>query len=499
MLLGLDIGTSRTKAVLMDAGGREVGAATVTTPFTTTDGRVEMPVDALLACLRDVLAALGDRRRHVVAVGVAGIAESGAPLDPAGRPLAPVIAWHDERGAEAVAHLEREFGADLALRNGQPPNTKMTAAKLGWLVAHGLHGMDRWLGVPELALRALAGAEATEHSLAARTGCYDVVARRWMPEVAGALGFSTDAFAPVQAAGSVMGRVSADGAGWSGLPEGLPVTIAGHDHLAGMAGAGAGPDDVANSVGTAETVAGRTATAPDMAAAVANRAAVSVYPGGTEWAVMVERGAGRAAHRRRRGRARPVAGGARRAGAGRRRRRRPPVGGRPRRPDGAHRRRLRPADRRARAAPARRGVRRRQRQRTVAAGQGRRAPGPRRAVDRDVGGGKGRRRARRRGRRLVAVGGRRRQAASVGSLTPPSAPTVVTPPWPGRTTVSAGSVSTDRDKEGLDLLCTLPSSAGTTSGSPSSPAGTCCCRRSGTGWRSSSGCRGSRSARPRRP
>ncbi len=158
----------------MDAGGREVGAATVTTPFTTTGGRVEMLVDALLACLHDVLAALGDGRRHVVAVGVAGIAESGAPLDSARRPLAPVIAWHDERGAEAVALLEREFGSDLALRNGQPPNTKMTAAKLGWLVAHGLHGMDRWLGVPELALRALAGAEATEHSLAARTGCYDV-------------------------------------------------------------------------------------------------------------------------------------------------------------------------------------------------------------------------------------------------------------------------------------------------------------------------------------
>jgi xylulokinase len=288
VLLGLDIGTSRTKAVLLDAGGVEAGAATVATPFVTTDGRVEMPVDALLDCLRAVFVELAERRRQVVAVGVAGIAESGAPLDEAGQPLAPVIAWHDERGAEAVALLEREFGPDLALRIGQPPNTKMTVAKLGWLVANGgMQGMHRWLGVPELALRAMTGVDATEHSLAARTGCYDVVDHRWMPDVAGALGFSTEAFAPVHAAGSVMGRVSAGGAAWCGLPEGLPVTIAGHDHLAGMAGAGAGPDDVANSVGTAETVAGRTAAAPDMAAAVAARAAVSIYPGGTEWAVMV--------------------------------------------------------------------------------------------------------------------------------------------------------------------------------------------------------------------
>jgi xylulokinase len=287
VLLGLDIGTSRTKAVLLDAAGGEAGAATVATPFLTTDGRVEMEVGALLSCLSEVLAGLGGARRQVVAVGIAGVAESGAPLDAGGAPLAPVIAWHDERGSEAVAVLERTFGPELALRTGQPPNTKLTAAKLGWLVGNGVGGVARWLGVPELAVRALTGAEATEHSLAARTGCYDVVAHGWMPEVAAAVGFSTGVFAPVHPAGAAMGLVSPEGAAWSGLPAGVPVTIAGHDHLAGMAGAGVGPDEVANSVGTAETVVGRASTAPDMGAAVANGAAVSIYPGGTEWAVMV--------------------------------------------------------------------------------------------------------------------------------------------------------------------------------------------------------------------
>jgi xylulokinase len=287
LLLGLDIGTSRTKAVLLGAGGREAGAATVATPFLSTDGRVEMEVDALLACLGEVLAGLGDARRQVVAAGIAGVAESGAPLDAGRRPLAPVIAWHDERGGEAVAVLEREFGRHLPARSGQAPNTKMTAAKLGWLVANGVEGVDRWLGVPELALRALTGAESTEHSLAARTGCYDVAAHRWMPEVAAALGFSTDVFAPVHAAGTVMGVLSAKGAAWSALPEGIPVTIAGHDHLAGMAGAGVGEDDLGNSVGTAEIVVGRTASAPDIASAVAGGGAVSIYPGGADWAVIV--------------------------------------------------------------------------------------------------------------------------------------------------------------------------------------------------------------------
>jgi xylulokinase len=251
-----------------------------------------MEVDALLDALAAVLERLGGRRGQALAAGIAGVAESGAPLDATGGALAPIMACHDPRGEEAVAALERRFGPELALRAGQTANTKMTVSKLGWLLGHGLQGMAGWLGVPELALRALTGAHATEYSLAARTGCFDVVTRAWIPEVAAAVGFAVDLFPPVLPAGAAMGRVSEAGAAWSGLPEGIPVTIAGHDHLAGMVGAGVALGEVANSVGTAETLVARMATVPDMATASANRVAVTVYPGGEEWAVMV--GAARA-------------------------------------------------------------------------------------------------------------------------------------------------------------------------------------------------------------
>lgn len=287
LLLGADIGTTHTKVVVIDAEGRDAGASSVPTPFVTGDGRVEMTVEALQRCLGEVIAALGDLRSQVAAVGLAGMAESGAPLDSGRRPLAPVIAWHDGRGQEAVERLEQAFGPDLALRIGQPVRTVLTAAKLGWLVDHGMRGLDRWLGVPELGLYALTGAEAIECSQAARTGCYDVPGRRWMPEVGDALGFSAEAFAPVQPAGAVMGRVSAMGAEWSGLPAGIPVTVAGHDHLAGMGGASVGPGRLANSVGTAETIVARAPTCPNTTQARELGVAVTVYPGGDEWAALV--------------------------------------------------------------------------------------------------------------------------------------------------------------------------------------------------------------------
>ena len=288
LLLGIDIGTSRVKAVLVDARGRESGLSTATTPFTTSNGRVEMTVDDLRRRLAEVLAGVGDARGRVAAVGLAGMAESGAPLDRSGRALASVIAWHDERGKEAVDLLERRFGPDLARRIGQPVRTVLTAAKLGWLVADRAgEVVAGWLGVPELGLQALTAEEATEFSLAARTGCYDVATREWIPEVGDALGFSTGVFPPILPAGAVMGQVSGAGAGWSGLPAGIPVTVAGHDHLVGMAGAGVRRRSFANSVGTAETLVARTTTLPDMSAALDRRAAVTVHPGGEEWALLV--------------------------------------------------------------------------------------------------------------------------------------------------------------------------------------------------------------------
>lgn len=287
LLLGIDVGTSRTKAVLVDESGGEAGRAAVATPFSTGD-RVELEVDALRGCVAEVLGALGDVRNRVAAVGVAGMAESGAPLDGEGRPLAPVIGWHDPRGQDAVDELERRFGPDLARRVGQPLRPILTAAKLAWLVDHGLAtGVSRWLGVPELVVHALTGAEATERSLAARTGCYDVGRQAWMPEVGEALGFEVGIFPAVEPAGAAVGLVSAGAAAWSGLPAGIPVTLAGHDHLAGMIGAEVAHGEVANSVGTAETLVARSPTLPDAAASGPLRVAVTLHPDGQAWALLV--------------------------------------------------------------------------------------------------------------------------------------------------------------------------------------------------------------------
>ncbi len=286
-LLGLDVGTSRIKALLLDEDGEAAAASVTDTPFTTAGERVEMSVDSLQAAVARVLENLDQDLSGVAATGIAGIAESGAPLDDRSVPLAPIISWHDPRGEEVAEQLRQRYGRDLERRTGRRIRSVSSVAKLGWLVGEaGVTGVQRWLGVPELCLHRLTGTTVTECSLAARTGAYDVGERHYLPEVLRSVGLAGEVFAPVQRAGEVMGRVSPAGGGWSGIPVDTPVTLGGHDHLAGMHGAGARPDDLANSVGTAETVVARHPVLPDVDRALQLRVAVSLSPGGEGWVVM---------------------------------------------------------------------------------------------------------------------------------------------------------------------------------------------------------------------
>jgi xylulokinase len=245
-----------------------------------------MAVGELHTALAEVLARLGDARAQVAAVGVAGVAESGAALAADGRPLAPVIAWYDPRGQEVVDRLLARCGAGLERAIGQRLRVVSSVAKLGWLVDQGVGPVSRWLGVPELAVQALTGRAVTDYSLAARTGAYHLAGRRYLPEVAEAIGVPVSAFAEVAPAGSPLGAVSGAAARWTGLPAGIPVTLAGHDHLAARAGCGAEPRDLVNSVGTAETVVAASALPPDVAAALAHRVALTLAPAGDGWALL---------------------------------------------------------------------------------------------------------------------------------------------------------------------------------------------------------------------
>jgi sugar (pentulose or hexulose) kinase len=111
----------------------------------------------------------------------------------------------------------------------------------------------RRLNVAEWIVRGLGGEEATEQSLASRTGWLRLAQRSWWNETLEWSGASESLMPPLVIAGTPLGRVG-DAAGLSRL-KGAVLTVAGHDHQAAVIGAGAdGPGDELDSCGTAEAL-----------------------------------------------------------------------------------------------------------------------------------------------------------------------------------------------------------------------------------------------------
>jgi sugar (pentulose or hexulose) kinase len=268
LLLGLDVGTTATKAAVLDPDGRELGHGRAATPWRRVATGAEIDPEELLAAAvaaaREALIAAGDR--PVAGIGVASVAETGVLLDASGRPAVPSIAWHDTRGDAEATRLAADLGeAEFAARVGLPPSPVCTLAKYRWMRDHWPAARQgvRWLNVAEWIVLGLGGDPTAELSLASRTGFYDVHARRPWADALSWAGAPPGLMPEPVPAGTPMGRC---GSGLAGAQDAV-LTVGGHDHLAAAVGAGAASEgDVLDSCGTAEAFV--QATAPLAPAAV---------------------------------------------------------------------------------------------------------------------------------------------------------------------------------------------------------------------------------------
>ncbi|MEV0315380.1 FGGY-family carbohydrate kinase [Nonomuraea fuscirosea] len=246
LLGGVDVGTTHVKVGLFDRWGGCVAAVRRETPR-------ELP--ALVAVVSDALGECAARAgRGPEAIGIAGMAETGVPLDSSGRPLSPMLWWNDPRGAEEAARLGRDAVALYAL-TGRWADAKAPLAKWLWLRAHApevLRAMRWWASVPDALAYELTGVLRTHPTLAARTLAYDVRRGCYDEDLLALAGLSADRLPPVVSAVEPVGGLVA---AIPGVAPGVPVVVAGHDHAVGSWAAGVRrPGDVADSLGTAEAV-----------------------------------------------------------------------------------------------------------------------------------------------------------------------------------------------------------------------------------------------------
>lgn len=257
--LGVDVGTSSTKAVVYSDAGRPIGAGRAATPWYTGPHGVEVDPIALresaFAAIDEACAAAG---APVGGVGVASMGETGVLVDGRGAPVAPAVAWHDERDAAEAAQLADDVDpASFTRRTGKPPTNQYALTKHRWLVANvpAARTAVRRFNVAEWVARGLGADEVSERSLASRTGWLDLAREAFDPELLAWSGAAASLMPPLVAAGQPVGTAT------RASLAGAVVTIAGHDHQAAAVGTGvAGAGDVLDSHGSAEAVL-RTLTA----------------------------------------------------------------------------------------------------------------------------------------------------------------------------------------------------------------------------------------------
>ncbi|GAC1467713.1 MAG: FGGY family carbohydrate kinase [Chloroflexota bacterium] len=260
MFLGLDIGTSSAKAILLSSDGAIVGRGSA--PYQVLSPRPGWaetdPETWWIASALAVEQAVNGRTADVKALGLSGQMHGVVLATETGRPLRPAILWADTRSDEMLdAYVS--LGEETHHRLANPYVPGMAGPSLLWIRDHepDVFHAARWAFLPKDWLRfRLTGEAASEPSDASATLLYDVQRDSWATEIITRLHVRCDFLPALTNSATIAGRLTADAAHHLGLPRGLPVAAGAADTAAAMIGTGLiRPGDVQLTVGTGGQIA----------------------------------------------------------------------------------------------------------------------------------------------------------------------------------------------------------------------------------------------------
>ena len=279
VVLGIDVGTTAVKAMLVGSDGVALAEAEVEHPVSVprpgwSEQRPEMWWRSAVQAVRKALhsADRGGHRPEIAAIGISGQMHSSVFLDGDGEVIRPALLWNDVRTSSQCRYILDKMGLDgLHKTAANLPLEGFTAPKLLWMRENEPDNYTRLrtLLLPKDYIRyRLSGEYATEPSDAAGTLLYDVRRRVWSEPILQALEVDTGILPDVVESSEVSGVVTAEAAGVTGIPSGIPIVGGGADNAAGAVGGGATDSSVMQvSIGTSGAVvlpASEPQVAPDM-------------------------------------------------------------------------------------------------------------------------------------------------------------------------------------------------------------------------------------------
>ncbi|MBL7118447.1 FGGY-family carbohydrate kinase [Candidatus Bathyarchaeota archaeon] len=248
LLLGVDIGTSGSKGVLIDTGGTVLAEG-----YTEHDvsrpkpGWAEHDPEKIwwgdfVKITKSVL-----RKSRVDSADIGGICVSGlcpdvAAVDRKGRPIRPGILYADVRPVEEIAAGKETIGDDRSLDvTGNVISTQATWPKMLWVKKNEPGNWDRtfkFLSGHSYVVMRLTGEYSQDYTVASMSGIFDSRHLKWDEDLVDLAEISLDKLPPLYPAHGVVGEITGDAAGKTGLAEGTPVVAGCCDAVASMLSAG---------------------------------------------------------------------------------------------------------------------------------------------------------------------------------------------------------------------------------------------------------------------
>ena len=243
-LLGIDLGTSSVKAVLVDDRGRLLKTGSREYAIhSPRPGRAEQSTEewwnSTVCAVRE---AVEGREASVQAVGLSGQMHGTVLVDGKHNPIGPAIIWVDQRSIEEVDEFTSLAGKDLlAGAAGTAPAAGFMGPTLLWIKRFTPDILDRSMNclLPKDFLRLrFTGECATESSDASSTALFDITKRTWSSEIIGRVGLPETLFPPVLEPEQIAGQLKREAANELGLPAGIPVSAGCADQVAQAVGNG---------------------------------------------------------------------------------------------------------------------------------------------------------------------------------------------------------------------------------------------------------------------
>lgn len=264
LLLGIDLSTTGSKALLVDVGGRVVSSATTAISLSTPHAlwSEQDPQEwwaATTNSIKQAITAAGASGADIAAIGLTGQMHGLVVLDQQGQILRPAILWNDQRCGAECDEIRERIGRERLIRiTGNDALTGFTAPKILWIQRHEpeVYSRIRYLLLPKDYIRyKLTGTFAMDKADGSGTMLFELGKRTWSAEVLEALNIPAEWLPPTFEGPEANSEISAEAAGQTGLRRGTPVVAGGGDQSAHAIGVGVvRPGTLAVTLGTSGVV-----------------------------------------------------------------------------------------------------------------------------------------------------------------------------------------------------------------------------------------------------